>query len=483
MAKKESEVVLPPFVSSLYELVSDHGSNHIVSWLDGVDEGGKTRFRVHDANLLVTDILPKYFRHTKLTSFMRQLNNYGFSKVKSYDPNINPEYTFEFTHESDKFRPGHPELLQFVLRRKTLKRQRAAQARAAAAARSNAVATATAAGRSVSQSSDDEYSARPKTRRRRSPPARYKSLNEASLHSTTTTSRANSAASRHLRPRQSTHDDDDTTGHDVDDRSNDAHVARLEHTIQQHASVISTILSKLVLVGQHADYLTVRCRQLEQRLGSLPGSSVPPVDITSVLNTADLNRLVSRLNVPSASLHTLLQSASDVNDQETRRGNEMSYSDFVNSVLLSQSVKLEAKPTANSNNGTRRGSVNAAHNASNGAPHAAAASNGVAKVNGNTPANAAVLGDSMRLATFDSLSLSQAGRFAFSGSSPLGGSGRLSTQPTTNAEPSDDLAVSARAAISGMLLDVSDRVPLSRSGRIPRAGLRQSSRVAGTPVS
>ena len=102
-----------------------------------------------------------------------------------------------------------------------------------------------------------------------------------------------------------------------------------------------------------------------------------------------------------------------MNDQETRRGNEMSYSDFVNSVLLSQSVKLEAKPTANSNNGTRRGSVNAAHNASNGAPHAATASNGVAKVNGNTPANAAVLGDSMRLATFDSLSLSQVIFFFF----------------------------------------------------------------------
>jgi len=63
------------FPRRLFEILSFEDPK-ILSW----NEDGKS-FSIHNTSEFTNKVLPRYFRHSKLTSFQRQLNLYGFQRI------------------------------------------------------------------------------------------------------------------------------------------------------------------------------------------------------------------------------------------------------------------------------------------------------------------------------------------------------------------------------------------------------------------
>lgn len=94
-----------PFLTKTYQLVDDPSSDDVISW----NESGTT-FVVWKTAEFAKDLLPNYFKHNNFSSFVRQLNTYGFRKIV-------PD-KWEFAN--DNFKRGRKELLTEIRRRKTI---------------------------------------------------------------------------------------------------------------------------------------------------------------------------------------------------------------------------------------------------------------------------------------------------------------------------------------------------------------------------
>ncbi|XP_020597231.1 heat stress transcription factor A-1-like [Phalaenopsis equestris] len=96
--------MFPPFLTKCYDMVNDPATDDTVCWGDS-----ENTFIIKDQHTFSRDLLPKYFKHSNISSFIRQLNTYGFRKV-DHD---------KWVFKNDGFVKGKKVLLKTITRKKS----------------------------------------------------------------------------------------------------------------------------------------------------------------------------------------------------------------------------------------------------------------------------------------------------------------------------------------------------------------------------
>ncbi|KIL67047.1 hypothetical protein M378DRAFT_74283, partial [Amanita muscaria Koide BX008] len=98
----------PAFLQKLFEMLNDPKSTDLIRWSSAGDS-----FFVLDHERLAREVLPRWFKHQNFSSFVRQLNMYGFHKIPHLQQGVLRSDTdtefWNFAHPD--FIRGHPELL------------------------------------------------------------------------------------------------------------------------------------------------------------------------------------------------------------------------------------------------------------------------------------------------------------------------------------------------------------------------------------
>ncbi|KAI9652040.1 MAG: hypothetical protein M1831_007232 [Alyxoria varia] len=111
-AVQQPKVVQTAFIHKLYNMLEDQSIQHLISW-----SSSNESFLISPSTEF-SKVLASYFKHTNVSSFVRQLNMYGFHKVSDVFHTGSPDSPFwEFKHGNGSFRRGDLNGLRDIKRR------------------------------------------------------------------------------------------------------------------------------------------------------------------------------------------------------------------------------------------------------------------------------------------------------------------------------------------------------------------------------
>ncbi len=111
-AAQGPKVVQTAFIHKLYNMLEDRSIQHLISWSNTNES-----FVMSRSNEF-SKVLAQYFKHTNISSFVRQLNMYGFHKVSDVFHSSSPDSTlWEFRHGNGNFKKGDLVGLREIKRR------------------------------------------------------------------------------------------------------------------------------------------------------------------------------------------------------------------------------------------------------------------------------------------------------------------------------------------------------------------------------
>lgn len=102
--KRDGKTKPTVFLQKTYDILSNSSLHSIITW----DESG-TSFLIKKVTDFCSEVLPTYFKHSNYASFVRQLNMYGFQKLR--------ELHTEIAFKHPLFLRNRPELLSQIQRK------------------------------------------------------------------------------------------------------------------------------------------------------------------------------------------------------------------------------------------------------------------------------------------------------------------------------------------------------------------------------
>ncbi|KAJ4339699.1 Flocculation suppression protein [Ascochyta clinopodiicola] len=111
-AAQQPKVVQTAFIHKLYNMLEDPSIQHLISW------SSTNESFVMSPSSEFSKVLSSYFKHTNISSFVRQLNMYGFHKVSDVFHTGSPDSPlWEFKHGNGNFKRGDLVGLREIKRR------------------------------------------------------------------------------------------------------------------------------------------------------------------------------------------------------------------------------------------------------------------------------------------------------------------------------------------------------------------------------